>query len=309
MSWQPLASQSVLRERARLLRDIRDFLDSFGYLEVSTPLLSSSVNPDPALHPLSLAAEKPLHLQTSPEFAMKRLLASGSGSIYQVCPAFRDDEQGRYHHREFTMLEWYVEGFDYQRLMQQLEDMLQRLSDEPVVVMRISYCDLFFEHLSIDINQASLSELQQHCQQSAGYDDPGELSFQQCLDCLLAVCIEPAMRGFQFVYNYPETQSSLARPCADNPGYVERFELFHDGLELANGFSELTDPTLQRQRFDADNRRRQELGLPEYEPDQRLLAALQQGLPECAGVAVGLDRLLMVLLGLDHIDQVITFRD
>ncbi len=267
------------------------------------------MNPDPALQPFAVQAPEQLFLQTSPEFAMKRLLAAGSGSIYQICPAFRDDEAGRNHHREFTLLEWYAEGFDYLALMDQVEDLINHLADIPITVKRCRYRDLFLEHLDIDIDQIELPDLQQHCAQQAEYSDPASLTFQQCLDLLLVTCIEPAMSGYQLVYDYPSAQSSLAKSCADRPGYVQRFELFHDGLELANGFSELTDVTIQRQRFESDNQRRQSLGLPQYDLDELFLAALDHGLPECAGVAVGLDRLLMSLLGLEHIDQVLSFRN
>ena len=309
MSWQPLASPSVLRERARFLNAIRHFFDDLGYLEVNTPVLLSSVNPDPVLQPIAVQGTAPLYLQTSPEFAMKRLLAAASGSIYQICPAFRDDEQGRHHHREFTMLEWYVEGFDYLALMKQVEDLIIYLADSPIPFTRCSYRDLFLLHVKIDIDCIELLELQQLCEQKAAYSDASGLTFQQCLDLLMVTNIEPAMSGFQLVYDYPAAQSSLAKPCVDRPGYVQRFELFHNGLELANGFSELTDAAVQRQRFELDNERRRLLGLPEYDLDEHFLAALQAGLPECAGVAVGLDRLLMALLNLNHIDQVLTFRD
>lgn len=309
MSWQPLVSQQVLFERARILRSIRHFLDDLGYLEVNTPALLPSVNPDPALQPFTLQTSDSLFLQTSPEFAMKRLLAAGSGSIYQICPAFRDDELGRNHHREFTMLEWYVEGFDYRALMDQVEALINHLADSPIEVTRCSYRELFRQQLKIDIDRIRHAELQQLCERTASYGSTADLTFQQCLDLLLVTCIEPDMSGYQLVYDYPAAQSSLAKPCTDHPGYVQRFELFHNGLELANGFSELTDASVQRQRFEQDNKRRQSLGLPEYELDELFLAALEEGLPECAGVAVGIDRLLMALLKLEHIDQVLSFRD
>ncbi len=309
MTWQPLGSQSVLRQRADMLSAIRQFFTELGYLEVNTPVLLPSVNPDPALQPFAVQSREPLFLQTSPEFAMKRLLAAGSGSIYQICPAFRDDEAGRHHHREFTLLEWYAEGFDYLALMDQVEELINHLAGTSITVKRCRYRELFLQHLDIDMDQIELTELQQQCAQRAEYSNPTALTFQQCLDLLLVTCIEPAMPGYQLVFDYPSSQSSLAKSCAEDPDYVQRFELFHDGLELANGFSELTDVSIQRQRFEADNQRRQSLGLPEYDLDELFLAALDHGLPDCAGVAVGLDRLLMSLLGLEHINQVLSFRD
>ncbi len=292
-----------------MLQNIRAFFDELGYLEVTTPVLMRSTNPDPNLQSIAVTGDEELFLQTSPEFAMKRLLAAGYGSIFQIAPAFRNDEQGRSHHREFSMLEWYVEGFDYRQLMQQVETLIRHLADDAVTVSSCSYCELFARHLQIDIDSIGLLELQQLCRDRADYHAAQGLDRQQCLDLLLAVVIEPLMQGFLLVFDYPATQSSLARSCAHRPGYVERFELFHDGMEIANGFSELTDACEQRQRFEKDRQQRESLGLPVYPLDEVFLAALEHGLPDCAGVAVGIERLLMALLGLQQIDNVLLFRD
>lgn len=310
MSWQPSAELSTIRARARLYQEIRAFFAVRKCLEVDTPLLSPTTNTDP--HIASMPAANPargLYLQSSPEFAMKRLLAAGSGSIYQICHAFREGESGTRHSEEFTLLEWYRVDFDYLQLMDEIEQLIDHLSPEPNRYSRISYRELFLRYLDIDIDSADRAELRSQCRQNIPGTDVDDLDFDQCLDLLIALAIQPAMRGYLFVYDYPVSQASLARVSRKNSTVAERFELFYDGLELANGFSELTDPVTQRQRFEADNKKRQSGGLPVYPLDENLLAALEHGLPDCAGVALGLDRLLMVLENLDTIDRVQSFSD
>jgi lysyl-tRNA synthetase class 2 len=240
---------------------------------------------------------------------MKRLLAAGSGSIFQIGHAFREDERGRLHNPEFSLLEWYRVGYDYRRLMDEVELLITSLSLRQCEFSRISYRALFRRVLDLDIDEIALEDLRGECTGLVPGSDPVGLEFDQCLDLLLGLVIAPTMRGYQFVYDYPASQAALARVSAHDAGVAERFELFFDGIELANGFSELTDAVQQRARFEADNRARERRGLPCHDIDELLLAALQAGLEECAGVALGLDRLLMVLLDLDSIDQVLTFRD
>lgn len=310
MSWQPLASLEVIHQRAHVYQKIRSFFGVRGCLEVETPLLMPTTNSDLQVESISLRLNSRDHyLQTSPEFAMKRLLAAGSDSIYQICHAFRGGEKGRRHNCEFSLLEWYRVGFDYRLLMDEIELLITSVSHSDCVFTRLSYRQLFQQYLQLDIESVSLSQLRDCCSSLADASDSSGLDFDECLDLLLAVVIAAQMQGYQFVYDYPISQAALARPCADNPAYAERFELFHDGLELANGYSELTDAVQQRQRFQKDNLRRAALGLPRHALDENLLAALQAGLPECAGVALGLDRLLMVLLGLDSIEQCLSFAD
>ncbi len=310
MNWRPSATLETIRERARIYQKIRVFFETRGILEVDTPLLSTATNTD--AHITSIEASNlglPLYLQTSPEFAMKRLLAANTGSIYQICHAFRAGEQGGRHRPEFTLLEWYRTGFEYQRLMDEMEQLIDCLSDRENQFQRITYRALFLDETGIDINSIELPELRRRCDRLLRGTDSSTLDFDQCLDLLIALVLAPAMQGYVFVYDYPLSQAALARVSERNSEVAERFELFHDGLELANGFSELTDAQLQGKRFQADNRQREDNALPRYPIDQRLLAALENGLPECAGVALGLDRLLMVLLGLDSIDQVMSFID
>ena len=310
MDWQPSATLETIRERARIYRKIRAFFATHNFLEVDTPLLSTATNTDANISSIkALNLGQSLYLQTSPEFAMKRLLAANSGSIYQICHAFREGERGNRHHPEFTLLEWYRTGIDYQRLMDEVGQLIDFLSDRENNFQRVRYRDLLIQQTGVDFVSIELPELRTRCNKLLPGTDTGKLDFDQCLDLLIALIVAPAMQGYLFVYDYPLSQAALARVSKNNPDVAERFELFHDGLELANGFSELTDANLPRKRFEADNRLREANVLPCYPIDHRLLAALENGLPECAGVALGLDRLLMVLLGLDSIDQVMSFTD
>jgi len=310
MSWQPRAKLQVIRERARVYNQIRAFFNNRGCLEVDTPVLMSTTSTDANIESIAVAyGEQSRYLQTSPEFAMKRLLAAGSDSIFQICHAFRQGESGRLHNPEFSLLEWYRVGYDYHQLMTEIELLITTLSLRQCCFNRIRYKDLFSQSLDLDIDKITLENLRQHCLQLVPGTDVAELEFDQCLDLLLSMVITRSMQGYQFVYDYPRSQAALARISAEDNTVAERFELFFDGIELANGFSELTDSTQQRSRFEQDTEIRNNRGLPQYAIDERLLAALESGLEACAGVAVGLDRLLMVILGLDSIDQVLTFRD
>ena len=310
MDWRPAATLQVVRERARVYRQIRTFLNTRGCLEVDTPVLMPTTNTDVQVGSLELSCcERRLFLQTSPEYAMKRLLAAGSGSIFQIGHAFRQDERGQRHNPEFSLLEWYREGYDYQQLMDEMELLITTLSLRHCNFSRITYRQLFAQSLDLKIDDINLDDLRAECVRRIPGCDSQALDFDQCLDLLLALMIAPEMRGYQFVYDYPRSQAALARISGSDPDIAERFELFYDGVELANGFSELTDAEQQGARFEADNRLRAQQGLPQYDIDEGLLAALEHGLEDCAGVALGLDRLLMVLLDLDSIDQVLTFRD
>lgn len=310
MNWQPSANLPVIRERARIYRQIRSFFNTRGCLEVDTPLLMRTTSTDAQVASIEVpGSDRMSYLQTSPEFAMKRLLAAGSGSIFQIGHAFRQGEVGRLHHPEFSLLEWYRAGYDYQQLMDEIELLITTLSLRQCSFSRISYRDLFREKLSLEIDDIALRELRGQCTSRVPDMNSSLLDHDQCLDLLLGTFIAPAMRGYQFVYDYPISQAALARVRKDDSNVVERFELFYDGIELANGFSELTDAAEQRSRFERDNALRLERGLPQHPIDECLLAALESGIEDCAGVALGLDRLLMVLLELDSIDQVLTFND
>jgi lysyl-tRNA synthetase class 2 len=310
MGWRPSAELRVIRERSRVYRQIRSFFNTRGYLEVDTPLLMPAASTDVHIESMQVGGQgREMFLQSSPEFAMKRLLAAGSGSIFQICHAFRQAEQGRLHHPEFTLLEWYRVGCDYQQLMDEIELLIISLSLRQCDFERVRYKDLFRHKLELDIDTISLADLRLECDRRISGSAPEGLDFDQCLDLLLSMAIAPTLKGYRFVYDYPVSQASLARVSEVDASVAERFELYFDGLELANGFSELTNAPQQRARFEDDNRERERKGLPRHAVDEQLLAALEHGLEDCAGVAIGLDRLLMVLLELDSIEQVLTFRD
>ena len=253
-----------------------------------------------------------MFLQTSPEYAMKRLLAAGSGSIFQIATLFARMNRGAGTIPSSRLLEWYREGYDYQQLMDEMELLITSLSLRQCDFSRIRYKDLFRQSRWAS---TSMGSILRSCAPSAGGAlpdaKPGELDFDQCFDLLLGMVVAPTMRGYQFVYDYPLSQASLARvSSASDAGVVERFELFYDGIELANGFSELTDASQQRARFEADNlARKRKRDYPAWISMNGYWPRLDHGLEDCAGVALGLDRLLMVLLDLDSIDQVLTFRD
>ncbi len=312
MDWRPSASLDLLRQRAALFARIRDFFAARNVLEVDTPLLCSSGVTDPALEPLRVergtSIARPRYLQTSPEYAMKRLLAAGSGPIFQLSRAFRDGEAGSRHNPEFTLLEWYRPGLDQHQLMAEVAELVNVcLGQRPVETLR--YRDLFHQQLGIDPCRAPLVELEAVARDHL---DPGGLCGDRdlWLDLLMSHVIEPSLagRGMVFVYDYPASQAALARiEEVDGVPVAQRFELYVDGVELANGYCELTDAAEQRARFETDNARRREHGLPEHPIDDQLIAAMEHGLPDCAGVALGVDRLLMLAAGVEDIRQVLPF--
>lgn len=305
--WQPTTSLDALRLRAELYSRIREFFQQHDVLEVETPVLGQAASTD--VHLASYSVDDGLFLQTSPEFAMKRLLAAGSGAIYQICKSFRHGESGKRHNPEFSMLEWYRPGFDHFQLMAEVAELLNSLLGERPV-RQLSYRSAFAQVLDVDPHHATVSELSalalQHCNYQTNENDRDTL-----LDLLMAEVIEPRLGQGEltFIYNYPASQSALAKVKGDNQGarVAERFELYVNGVELANGYHELTDAGEQQRRFDADIAERLRRGLPDVPVDQKLVQALQHGLPECAGVAVGLDRLLMLMADTDSIRDVIAF--
>jgi len=312
--WRPTASVDGLRARADLLERIRAFFADRGVLEVETPLLSAATIPDPNIHSLSCRWRSPgdregvtLYLQTSPEFAMKRLLAAGSGPIFQICKALRDGEAGRRHNPEFTLLEWYRPGWDHLRLMDEVQELLAATLGA-AEGERVTYAEAFQRHAGLDPHSASDAELREAAAR-AGLADPAPLPRDDLLDLLLATVVEAELgrSGPTFLTHYPASQAALARLDAGDPRVAQRFEVFLDGIELANGFGELTDASEQRRRFERDLDERHRRGLPTVPMDERLLAALEAGLPSCSGVALGLDRLLMLALGVSDIADVLAF--
>jgi lysyl-tRNA synthetase class 2 len=315
-SWAPAATPATLHLRAALLARTRAFFAARAVLEVDTPLLMNCGVTDPQLH--SLRADLPGsngrqgYLQTSPEFAMKRLLASGSGDIYQICHVFRGEEQGPLHNAEFTLIEWYRLGWSLEALMSEVDALVRELLESRAgsATERVSYGDLFRHHLGIDPLVDSLPSLRAAAVK-LGFDSrlTQQLDRDGVLDLLIGARIGPGLgaQGPCFVHRYPASQASLARLDPDDPRVALRFELYRSGVELANGFEELGDAIQQRNRFENDQRVRAERGMPAPEIDESLLAALEHGLPACAGVALGFDRLVMLAVGAMHISEVMPF--
>ncbi|WP_028864158.1 elongation factor P--(R)-beta-lysine ligase [Psychromonas aquimarina] len=321
MTWLPSADLKQLQQRAKIIQNIRSFFICRGLLEVETPTLSQAGVTDIHLFCFQtmfigpqISSTKadcsglPLYLQTSPEFHMKRLLSAGSGSIFQISKAFRNEESGRFHNPEFTLLEWYQVGFDHHRLMDEMDQLLQLvLSCESA--RRCSYQEAFIEVLAVDPLQSSLEELKQ----AGSALDLGEVlscetDRDTILQLLFCVAVEPVIAQDKpcFVYNFPASQAALARISATDPRVAERFEVYYKGIELANGFHELSDAEEQLKRFQEDNRLRELKGLEQMPIDQNFIDSLTF-LPDCAGVALGIDRLIMLAAGQEHIDHVLSF--
>lgn len=312
--WKATASVENLRKRAEIFTQIRGFFAERDVLEVETPLMTSAAVSDPYIdtiecryHPLPEQQAQTRYLQSSPEYAMKRLLASGSGAIYQICKAFRNGEYGKRHNPEFTMLEWYRPGFDHHRLMDEVEALVVPLLGLSSC-QRISYGELFQQYLDIDPYSATAEELavitREHIELEMDDDNR-----DNWLNLLMSHVIEPQLvdRGGVFVYDYPGSQAALAKVMKNSAGQrvACRFELFVAGIELANGYFELTDAAEQARRFAQDIAQRRVEGLPVRPTDSLLVEALENGMPECAGVAMGLDRLVMLALGTEQISDVI----
>lgn len=307
INWQPDADIAHLHKRAALYQKIRQFFAQRQVLEVETPILSHAAVPDPNIEPLTtmLYGYKKLYLHTSPELPMKRLLAAGSGAIFQICKVFRDDELGRWHNPEFTLLEWYRPDFSQDDLIQEVSDLLQFiLACPPAKIM--TYEQVFITYLDIHPLQTNLSELQKRVTRF-GLDN--KLDRDTCLQVLLSHEIEPLLPTEYpvVIKDFPASQAALARKKIDNPQWASRFEFYFNGIELANGFHELSDPIEQRQRFGLDVTKRAENGQTILPIDEYFLAALDAGLPDCAGVALGVDRLLMLWLGAEKIQEVLSF--
>ncbi|WP_434986056.1 EF-P lysine aminoacylase EpmA [Vreelandella zhaodongensis] len=318
-NWQPVASIETLRERARLIASVRTFFVERGVLEVETPVLGQGGSTD--VHLVSLATlartdkgQRRLWLQTSPEFHMKRLLAAGSGPIFQLARSFRDGEVGVRHNIEFTMLEWYRPGFSLAELIDETTALVANILQSfagPVVHYR--YRELFHTYLAVDPFTTSLDNLRALAAERGQMPAHAlaEEGRDTCLDLLMSMVIEPQLGQHELsvVVDYPASQAALARRHQDADGewVASRFELYLNGIELANGYDELIDAEEQRLRFDNDNAERRRLGLQEVECDEQLLAALQHGMPESAGVALGLDRLIQLALGKARLEDVLTF--
>ena len=321
--WRPSATPARLQARAALLARTRAFFGARGVLEVDTPLLVNAPVSDVHIHSATVrlgaqrgGAGPGFFLHTSPEYAMKRLLAAGSGDIYQVCHVVRGFEYGRLHNPEFTLIEWYRTGVTLDALMDEVAALLRELlgslgaqrADE-----RLSYRAAFLRELALDPFTATIAQLTRAAAplgwQSGAPGASRAPQRDELLELLMGALVGPRLGhgALTFVHGYPATQAALARLDPRDPRTACRFELYADGIELANGFHELGEASEQRARFEADNAGRQRLGLPVQPLDERLLAALGAGLPDCAGAALGFDRVVMLATGAAHIDEVLAF--
>ncbi|MDR9827865.1 elongation factor P--(R)-beta-lysine ligase [Vibrio sp.] len=315
-TWEPSASIEQLKQRAHIIAQIRQFFAQRKVMEVDTPAMSQATVTDVHLHTFKTefvgpeyAKGQTLYLMTSPEFHMKRLLAAGSGCIYQINKSFRNEENGRYHNPEFTMLEWYRVGFNHHDLMDEMDMLLQQIL-VCGVAERMSYQQAFLTVLGVCPLEASLDELKQvAC--TLGLQDIAmpEQDRDTLLQLLFSVGVEGEIGQSVpvFVYDFPASQAALAKINPNDKRVADRFEVYFKGIELANGFHELDNPKEQLKRFKQDNHKRTEMGLSPQPIDHHLIAALEAGLPNCAGVALGVDRLIMLALGCGHIDQVTAF--
>lgn len=330
--FRPSATLEMLRLRAKLLAAVRRFFDERGYWEVDTPLLSSERVIDPHLEPYEAVpcnirdrkvnplapGRDRLYLQTSPEFAMKRLLAAGAEAIYQVGHVFRAGESGRQHNPEFTMIEWYRVGDTHMEQMQVAEDLTcavwsaaGKRPDPKRPFQRTVYRDAFVRETGTDVMTLPASALKElaHSRNVAIPDSLSLADHDGWLNLLLAEIVEPRLGRDrpEFLCDYPASQASLARIRNENPPVAERFELYVDGIELCNGYHELSDTAELRRRVDAESRRRGTEELTPLPVPLRLLQAMEQGLPPCSGVALGFDRLMMIAIGAKTVAEVLPF--
>jgi len=321
--WQPSGSIDSIVKRAQILSKIRNYFANQNVLEVETPTISPSTVTDVHLEAMTTIHTNPqsvekthLFLQTSPEYYMKRMLSAGFPSIYQITKCFRDDEVGRFHNPEFTMLEWYRLDYSMHELIEDVDSILKLVLDTPVC-HKISYRELFAMHLDLDIKNDSDLKLVSICKQ-CGFENIVPTEFKETLSqtqrnmlLQLLFCEEIESKiGLErpvAVTHFPASQASLAKIDPVDPWLSLRFEIYYKGIELANGFEELTDVKEQKARFTADNEQRKESGLEVKPEDTKFLDALEFGLPACSGVALGIDRLIMLALGKKHISEVLTF--
>ncbi|MCR4458994.1 MULTISPECIES: elongation factor P--(R)-beta-lysine ligase [Pseudescherichia] len=315
-AWRPSASIPNLLKRAAIMAEIRRFFVDRGVLEVETPCMSQATVTDVHLFPFKTRFVGPghsqgldLYLMTSPEYHMKRLLAAGCGPVFQLCRSFRNEEMGRHHNPEFTMLEWYRPHYDMYRLMNEVDDLLQQVLDCPAADS-LSYQQAFQRHLDID----PLSADKQQLRDAAARLDLSNIADREedrdtLLQLLFTMGVEPHIGKDRpaFVYHFPASQAALAQISTEDHRVAERFEVYFKGMELANGFHELTDAREQQQRFEQDNRKRVAMGLEQQPIDYNLLGALEAGLPDCSGVALGIDRLVMLALGTETLAEVLAF--
>jgi lysyl-tRNA synthetase class 2 len=322
VEWKPTSTRAMLQHRAAVLIHARHFFLDRGVLEVDTPMVVNAPVTDVHIHSAKVEFAdnpRPFFLHTSPEYAMKRLLAAGSGDIFQICHVVRGLERGPIHNAEFTLIEWYRIGYTLDRLMHEVETLVRTLLSDVAFALtseQLSYEEAFLRELDLDPFTASIDELA-NAASKVGFTAGSQPGMQpgpgaqrdELLELLMGTVVGPKLgqSSLTFVYNYPASQAALARVNPLDPRTALRFELYCKGIELANGFQELASADEQRERFERDNEERQRMGLPTYPLDERLLAALESGMPECAGVALGFDRTMMLAAAVEHIEDVLPF--
>jgi lysyl-tRNA synthetase class 2 len=312
-TWKPCSDNKILRQRSEYIGKIRQFFNTREILEVETPCLAKDTVTDPYIDAINVNTQYgKKFLQTSPEYFMKRLLANGSDSIFQICKCFRDDPISERHNPEFTMLEWYHEVITYKELMIEISELIISLAPD-YKFEYYSYLEIFKSRLNINPLNITDTELKEFTLNKIGciqgLENPNRI---ESLDLLFSYFIEPTLNEKNvatFIYNYPIEQAALAKQTKEQGHQVaERFELFMNGIEIANGYGECLDPDVLLQRFNEDNDIRKTLNKLETSIDEEFISAHRHGLKSCSGVALGLDRLLMVLMGINSIDKVISFR-
>ena len=313
LDWRPTATLEHLRQRATVLSEIRAFFAARDVLEVETPLLTSTTVTDPHIESIKCAVtvratDESWYLQTSPEYFMKRMLAAGSGPIFQICKSFRNNEIGRHHCPEFSMVEWYRIDFDHNDLMDEVDELLNKILSLPTA-QRLPYGELFAHYVGVDPHTATLSSLEERVTALDIGIDFADAERDFFLDLLWSHLVQPQL-GFDrpvFVYDFPVCQAALGRIREGNPRVAERFEVFIEGMEIGNAYHEELNPQALQKRFENDLADRLNRGLPSIEIDPYLLAAQREGLPPCAGISIGIDRLIMVRTGTKKIEQTLSF--
>ncbi len=315
-NWWPTGGPAAARSREAMMRRARNYFVAQEVLAVDTPALSQYAVTDTNIESLAVSSRNggKYFLHTSPEFCMKRMLAAGYPDIYSICRVFRDGEMGHRHAPEFTMVEWYRLGFELSQIVDDTTRFIATCLDLPALensVVRFDFADIFQEFAAIDVIDTSIDDLAKCC----GADERLRATIgtdkDAWLDLILATVIAPQFVPDQLtvVQHYPASQAALARFCPDDPRFADRFEVFCGSTELANGYVELTDAGEQRRRIDTDLKKRRDSGQTEPPWDRSLIAALESSLPQCAGVAVGFERLQMIFDGTDDIRDVVTFGD
>lgn len=315
-TWRPGTTTDIRRLRAAVYRHVRDFFHERRVMEVETPMISSAANSDPQIESLAVSGhDNPgtshRFLRTSAEFAMKRLLAAGSGPIYELGRVFRSGEVGHWHEPEFTMLEWYRPGFIMTDLIDEtcelLSDLFWRFAARKPEIRKHGYVSLFIERTGLSPISATVAELSSRCE-SEGLHTDG-LTRDALIDGLMALVVQPSLEDacLHIISDYPADQAALARLCDDNPELASRFEVFYGSVELANGYHELIDAEELEQRFDDEIQKRRANQQVTNPVDQNLIDATFIGMEDCSGIALGMDRLLMCLSAVSDIRQVINF--